>query len=140
VILTGLKDETDYLFVLGTKEISKNLWLNGGSKWGTARIGIDRPQVGNWAVGLDWQMNDYLQISGNLKYNYQQWVPSNWNPSLRVTYKPGNPFYFQGNLGYYSNGLHAQHPVIEYYVPQDMMTRFGEKPQLYYGAEFSVQF
>ena len=88
----------------------------------------------------DWQMNNQVQLSGNLKYLYHEGFPSNWNPSLRVTYKPCEPVYLQGHAGFYSNGLHSNYPVFEYYVPKDMMTRFGEKPQLYYGAEFSLQF
>jgi hypothetical protein len=140
LLISPLKEETDSFFILGTKELRKNLWLNAGGKWGEARIGRRRPRVGNWGAGLDWQMNNQFQVSGNLKHMYHEGFPSNWNPELRLTYKPCEPIYLQGHAGFYSQGLHSQYPVFEYYVPRDMMTRFGEKPQLYYGAEFSVQF
>jgi hypothetical protein len=139
--ISSLHEDGRYYFLLGTKELKKNLWLNAGIKRGMAKVGRLREQyAGNWAVGLDWQLNDQFQLSGNLKYIYLEEYPSNWNPSLRLTYKPVEPVYIQAQLGYYSKGLHSVQPVLEQLIPNDFMTRFGEKGQLYWGAELSVQF
>jgi hypothetical protein len=141
LLASSLHEDGRYYFILGTKELKKNFWINAGAKRGTVKIGRLREQyAGNWAVGADWQLNDKFQLSGNLKYVYLEHYPDNWNPSLRLTYKPCDPVYMQAQLGYYSTGLHSVQPVLEQFIPTSLMQRFGEKGQLYWGAEFSVQF
>lgn len=134
------KETSRYYFVLGTKKLRENLWLSGGSKWGTVDMGPRKLFAYNASANLDWQINTKLMLSGNLKYYYLEDYPGNWNPSLRLNYKPAEPFYLQAHVGYYSHGLHSVAPIMELVVPEDMMKRYGEKGQLYFGGELSVQF
>ncbi len=141
LLISPLHEEGKYYCLLATKEIRNNLWLNAGSKWGTVKVGnLKEERAGSSAVGLDYQLSDSFQLSFNVKRIWYEPVTDNWNPSLRITYKPVDSIYLQAHAGYFSSGINGISPVIEKTIPSDYLNRFSEKGQLYYGAELSIQF